>query len=138
MSTTVKKVYFVAYRAPHHAMGDQPDKDLLQVIKLDKKQAREKLALRKEIYVQQRKLEAEFPQADPDVSRPLYEEWQKQYSSEYEKRIGPLQKQYDSIDGERLYYITPMGQYVELPIILDKIPNDFRTEHEFWDEKKYW
>ena len=44
----------------------------------------------------------------------------------------------EQIAAEPILYIAPMGKYINLPLILDTLPADFRTPEEFWDQKRYW
>lgn len=37
------------------------------------------------------------------------------------------------ITAEPLIYIAPMGKYIDLPLILETLPEDFRTYEELWD-----
>ena len=44
----------------------------------------------------------------------------------------------EQVSVEPVIYIAPMGKYVDLPLVLETLPEDFRTPEEFWDQKKYW
>ncbi|MEK7603833.1 MAG: hypothetical protein AAB461_01800 [Patescibacteria group bacterium] len=44
----------------------------------------------------------------------------------------------EQITSEPIIYIAPMGKYIDLPLILEVLPEDFRTPEEFWNQKRYW
>ena len=44
----------------------------------------------------------------------------------------------EEVTTKPILYIAPMGKYIDLPMILETLPEDFRTPEEFWDHKKYW
>jgi len=44
----------------------------------------------------------------------------------------------EQIIAQPLIFIAPMGKYMDLPLILNTLPEDFRTHEEFWNQKKYW
>ena len=44
----------------------------------------------------------------------------------------------EQITAEPTSYIAPMEKYTDIPLILDVLPEDFRTPEEFWNQKRYW
>jgi hypothetical protein len=139
MTTNDVHVYYVEYRSVHFGLLE-PNKDILQVIKLTAEEAEQKKHLSDEWQAKQKEVEGrqiEFNALDRSADPHLRENLRSKYSDEWTKEVGPTKAAYDCIDGERMVFIAPMGKYA-VPLILNQLPDDFRTEKEFWEEKRYW
>ena len=136
-------VYYVEYRTPHFGLLE-PDKDILQVLCLSKADAMRNVFLARHIGEQMARLKQTFhkPEKVVDIDglrvRKLRIVHEDEYREAYDRVVKPLRDEYDSIPGEFMEFIAPMGKYADLPLILESIPDDFRTQEEFGGQGKYW